>query len=124
VSVAMSVFSTRFNERIFISQPIVVTIDLISRSVGRPAHMACSPAPQGRSVMRNCLHSTYSKLLDYIRMAIENSGRIKHLKKIGSLGEIYLVRTGYHWATRLRYPLTKYWISIWPSITSIPRRNR
>ena len=57
-------------------------------------------------------------------MAIENSGRIKHLKKIGSLGEIYLVRTGYHRATRLRYPLTKYWISIWPSITPIPRRNR
>src|SRR2546429_6132134 len=54
-------------------------------------------------------------------MAIENSGRIKHLKKIGTLNEVYNVRTGYHRATCLRCPLTKYWISKWPSIA---RRNR
>src|SRR6266566_384107 len=57
-------------------------------------------------------------------MTIENSDRIKHLKKIGTLNEVYNVRTGYHRATCLRCPLAKYWISKWPSITSIPRRNR
>ncbi len=104
MSAAMSIFGTRFNERIFISQPIVVTIDLISISVGHPAHVARSPAPQGRSVKKEYLRFTYGKLFDCIRMAIENSGRIKHLKRIGSSGELCLVRSGYDRATRLRCP--------------------
>jgi hypothetical protein len=37
-------------------------------------------------------------------MAIENSGRIKHLKKIASLGELYHVRSGYFRATCLWCP--------------------
>src|SRR6266403_2800758 len=103
VSLTKSASSTWLIARVFIPQPMVVTNDLTSRSVGRPAHLARSPAPQGRIVMRDCLHSTYCKLFYCIQMPIENSGRIKHLKKMGPWA-IYHVRSEYHRAC-LRCPL-------------------
>src|SRR6267142_576802 len=61
----------------------------------RTAHVARSPAPQGRSVKKEYLRFTYGKLFDCIRMAIENSGRINDLRNIGSLGDLHHVRSGY-----------------------------
>jgi len=47
----MPVLRTRFIERVFISQPVVVTNDLISRSLSCPAQVSQSPATDGRNIM-------------------------------------------------------------------------
>jgi hypothetical protein len=73
--------------------------------VGGSAQVARSPHYTAAMSRIDC-NSFAENCFEYLRMVIVNSGKIKHLKKIRSLGELYNSRIGYRGATCLRGLLT------------------